>query len=185
MTRSKHTEAARDVLARCDYLFGELQANPMGIAWEAKFSATLALLRSVGHVLDKVDGEASPAARTEIDRWWAKIKSTQPKRGVTKPEPEIFWDFIEGERNLILKEGQLRAGQSAMVELVGAAAIMEVRGFGFSISDPPEPPKQSPKASYTYHMNDGPFRGRDPRDLIAEAVEWWRDQLDLIEGKIN
>jgi hypothetical protein len=155
----------------------------MGIAWEAKFSATLALLRSVGHVLDKVDGEVSPAARTEIDRWWAKIKSTQPKRGVIKPKPDIFWDFIEGERNLTLK-GQLRAGQSAMVELVGAAAIMRFAGLG-SVSDPPEPPKQSPKASYTYHMNDGPFRGRDPRDLIAEAVEWWRDQLDLIEGKIN
>jgi hypothetical protein len=131
MTGSKHTEAARDVLARCEYLLGELKANPIGIAWQAKFSGAIALLRSVGHVLDKVDAAASPAARAEGDRWWSAIKSS-------KPEPDIFWSFIEVERNLILKEGQLRAGQSAMVQLVGAQATALAAGQ----TAPPEPPKQ-------------------------------------------
>jgi hypothetical protein len=174
MTGPKHTEAARDVLARCDYLFGELKAKPIGIAWQAKLSGTIALLRSVGHVLDKVDAAASPSARAEVDGWWAAIKSTRPK-------PDIFWGFIEAERNLILKEGQLRAGQSAMVQLVGVQVVALAAGQ----TPPPEAPKQSPKASYSYHMNDGPFTGHDPHDLVAEALQWWRDQLDLIDSKIR
>jgi len=174
MTGSKHTEAARDVLARCEYLLDELKAKPIGIAWQAKLSGTIALLRSVGHVLNKVDAAASPAARAEVDRWWAAIKST-------KSTPDIFWDFIEVERNLILKEGQLRAGQSATVQLVGVQAAAIAAGQ----TPPPESPKQSPKASYSYHMNDGPFTGHHPHDLVAKALQWWRDQLDLIDSKIS
>jgi hypothetical protein len=55
------TKTAREVLARCEYLFDELKATkPSGIAWEAKFSGTIALLRSVGHALEKTDAAASP-----------------------------------------------------------------------------------------------------------------------------
>ena len=45
--------------------------------------------------------------------WWKGIKAN-------KPEPMIFWEFIEKERNLILKEATFRAGQSVAVTLPAA-----------------------------------------------------------------
>ena len=30
-------------------------------------------------------------------------------------------------------------------------------------------------------MKNGRFAGRDPRDLVTDAIEWWEKQLDYIE----
>jgi hypothetical protein len=54
------TKEAREVLLRCEYFAKALRENPTGVAWEAQFSAALALLRSVGHVLDK----------SKTEQWW-------------------------------------------------------------------------------------------------------------------
>jgi hypothetical protein len=97
----------------------------MGIAWEAKFSATLALLRSVGHVLDKVDGEVSPAARTEIDRWWDLIFAHSAKAGRYQARAGHFLGLHR--RRAHSDKGQLRAGQSAMLELVWVQHIRSTR----------------------------------------------------------
>jgi hypothetical protein len=43
--------AAHEVLARAEYILTELRAEPQGIEWEAKLSASIALLRSVGALL--------------------------------------------------------------------------------------------------------------------------------------
>jgi hypothetical protein len=31
-------------------------------------------------------------------------------------------------------------------------------------------------------MNDGPFKGRDPRDLADEAIAWLEEYLDRIDS---
>lgn len=33
----------------------------------------------------------------------------------------------------------------------------------------------------TYEMLDGVYKGRDPRDLVLEAIQWFEGQLDQIE----
>src|SRR4051794_23138127 len=104
MTVANTASASREVLERCEYLLMELRAEPTGIAWQAKLSATIALLRSVGHVLYWESKKANKSFETAVQQWWEGLKQRKPK-------PEIFWQFIECERNLILKEGQLRAGQ--------------------------------------------------------------------------
>jgi hypothetical protein len=96
-------------------------------------------------------------------------------------EPKIFWEFIDEERNLILKEGELRAGQSTMVTIVGVQATALVAGQ----SPPPPPPQQSPRATHSYHMTGGSFAGRDPHDLVEEAIQWWRSELEAIEKNAN
>src|SRR3954453_7659961 len=102
--------AAREVLARCEYLLAELRDKPTGIAWQTKLSAVIALLRSVGHVLHKVDANKSEPLKKAVEQWWKAINST-------KPRPEIFWQFIDEERNLILKQGKFQAGQSVTVSV--------------------------------------------------------------------
>ena len=56
---------------------------------------TITLLRAVGHVLAKADSGSSDAG-IAIDKQFAELKAR-------KPEPVIFWRFIEEERNNVLK----------------------------------------------------------------------------------
>jgi hypothetical protein len=127
------------------------------------------LLRSVGHILER-ESKANKSFETAVKQWWKGLKHRKPK-------PESFWQFMEDERNIVLKEGQLRAGQSVAITLVGAAVIALA---GDQVAPPP-PPQKSPEAIYSYHMNDGPFYGRDPHELVAEAITWWRMELQAIE----
>jgi hypothetical protein len=79
----------------------------------------------------------------------------------TKPTPELLWRFIEEDRNLILKEYAHRAGQSATVFV------------GTGTSDT------------TYHMNAGPFEGRDPRAVAADRDGWLAQLLDDLDSTVD
>lgn len=53
-------------------------------------------MRTVGHVLAKVDARVSPAHAEAVNGLWAKLKADRRSSA-------IFWDFIEEERNNLLK----------------------------------------------------------------------------------
>ncbi|HXF26731.1 MAG TPA: hypothetical protein VN610_05630, partial [Bryobacteraceae bacterium] len=57
-----------------------------------------ALMRAVGHVLDRMDAnENGPCPGLSVDVAYAKWKAN-------RDEHRIFWEFIEEERNNILKK---------------------------------------------------------------------------------
>jgi hypothetical protein len=64
--------------------------------WRLYWVAGIALLRTIGHVLAKADAICSPRHRSEIDRLWQQWRSD-------RVDSSIFWDFIEKERNNLLK----------------------------------------------------------------------------------
>ncbi|WP_313002781.1 hypothetical protein [Brevundimonas sp.] len=64
--------------------------------WRIYWVARLALLRTVGHVLAKVDAKTSSKHADAIDELWKGFQAD--RAGST-----IFWDFIERERNNLLK----------------------------------------------------------------------------------
>jgi hypothetical protein len=64
--------------------------------WRRSWVAGVALLRTIGHVLDKVDAKVSPKHRKVIDAFWLELKSD-------RQSSKIFWEFIECERNNLLK----------------------------------------------------------------------------------
>ena len=68
-----------------------------------RWAGLVPLLRAVGHVLDKVDGKASPETRAAIDKAWEAHKPPNPAGA-------IFWSFIEHERDNILKAYTFGAG---------------------------------------------------------------------------
>lgn len=74
------------------------------------------LLRTVGHVLEKVDGARSPQLRAAIDREWERVKAR-------RAENLIFHAFIEEERNSIAKEYEIGARIVQPVEVVGTPAF--------------------------------------------------------------
>lgn len=91
------TIAARRVLRDCHFALQELQAAAEGREWRLRWVTVITLLRAVGHVLGKVDGERSTYLAAAIKSHWTRVKAA-PGGHV------IFHDFIERERNTILKE---------------------------------------------------------------------------------
>jgi hypothetical protein len=98
----------------------------------------------------------------------------------SKPEPRIFWGFIEEERNNILKGYRSSAKQNVTIFLSAVRLNVIVGGQVVSAPPPPPPP---PDPLYEHVMAEGPFIGRDPRDLVGEAINWWRDYLDEIDRR--
>lgn len=140
-----------------------------GEDWRRRWVAVLTLLRSVGHVLHYVDGETSVEYRTTIDDWWNSLKKS-------KPEPPIFWHFIEQARNTVLKQYY----PSVSVEIhsppesqTGMNIVLGVEGSAFGVI-----PEEGVEARYCY--SEPPFEGQDPEKLAEEAIEWWKSQLSLI-----
>jgi hypothetical protein len=161
------TIAARQALDDCREAVELLIDGVQGSEWRRRWVLAIVLLRAVGHVLDKVDGNQSPHSRSAIDHWWAKLKQT-------RPEPSIFWEFIDEERNSILKQYRSRAGQGVTVR-VPTLCLNVKTGEQRSEPDPPLPPL------YHYTLISGPFEGRDHRDVLREAIQWWACQLDSID----
>ncbi|MDW9909614.1 hypothetical protein GOB14_15830 [Sinorhizobium meliloti] len=67
--------------------------------WRMMWLSQVTLLRVIGHVLAKVDVEASTLHKRAINDMWAKWK-------VERLHNWIFWEFIEDERNNLLKAYQ-------------------------------------------------------------------------------
>lgn len=163
------TSAARNVLEDCRGALLDFADGIQGGTWRRRWVSCVVLLRTVGYVLDKVDADRSPKHRSVIDSWWRGLKGT-------KPDPAIFWGFIDEERNLIIKEYRTRAGQGVTVP----GAVMEIDAKTMEQKIEPRRP-----VVYHYTMNSGPFSGRDQRELIAEAIAWWERQLDAIDAAVS
>jgi hypothetical protein len=141
---------ARTLLEDCRYALAELRSDPQGRAWRIRWFGTLAMLRAVGHVLNKVDAKSCSNMKKANSDWWKNLNNT-------KPNPAIFWKFIDSDRDLIVKEYDHRAAQDVTVNL----------GSG--------------DVTYTYAMRGGPFDGEDPRDVVQKAIDWWEHELTEIE----
>jgi hypothetical protein len=76
---------------------------------------------------------------------------------LNEDKPDIYFKFIKSDRDLLVHEYQYLAGQNATV-LLGEK-----------------------RTEITYSMNDGPFKGQDPRAVAAEAMEWLERYLDDID----
>jgi hypothetical protein len=137
-------DKAREVLDCCRHAHQKMGSNPTVRQWELIWADTIALLRAVGHELEK---DASDTRLKQAHRAWLNKRK--------KPNPPIFWDFI------LLKEAELAVEHSFTIT-------------EDTITIPPPP-------IYTYTMK--PFAGRDTRDLVRDAIEWWQKQLDDIERK--
>ena len=132
------------------------------LAW----AGTIALLRAVGHALVNEDGKRDARLDKTVRAWWGKLKDT-------KPDPLIFWQFIERDRNLLLNEAELTVGQSIEVSRQAYA--------GTRLKLPS--PTSLRTSNLTYHMSFGPFAGQDPRDLVRDTIQWWEKELGDIERK--
>jgi hypothetical protein len=179
---------AWEVLEWCRHGYGKMRSNPTAADWVLIWAGTIALLRAVGHVLHKEDAARDARLSKEQRSWWQELNKT-------KPNPAIFWCFIERDRNKLLKQADLTVGQGLHIAMHEAAWAFDTYSISASGQEPSEPaeqqcpppcsahPPRSASVTYSYHMNSGPFVGQDPRDLVRDAIEWWEEQLSDIEQK--
>ena len=157
---------ARDVLEDCKLALKDFEAAGPTPYWRTRWIGLVALLRSVGHVLDKIDGARTPQWRKAVDEAWDRVKRT-------KPDPEILWEFIEAERNNVLKVYEVGARLSITVR-PGPAIL--------SFSDSIARHQKSDATSYESFMRSGFYGGRDALAVCQEAVAFWEKYLAEVEA---
>lgn len=147
---------AEKVLADCkvalEFLEEETDPRKFRLFWLAAVSA----VRSVGHVLNKVDAVAHPKLRSATNKSYARWKQEKEKN-------KIFWDFIEDERNMLLKEGEPGVYPGPVQIQVDADFVYQ---SDFDIYAP---------------MLKGSYAGEDCRDVLQLAIDWWMIELDRIK----
>ena len=96
--------AARTVLEDCRQAAALFTPGLQGSQWRTVYMTNVALLRAVYHILKSRDAAVDPEFRIKFNDWDSSLLKS-------KPIPEIYWQFIVSERNLLLKEYQCSAGQ--------------------------------------------------------------------------
>jgi hypothetical protein len=66
-------------LLDCEAALQDLRSGGTGLLWRTRWVAAVSLLRAVGDVLNKVDGERRPELRAAIDAEHAQLKATEPE----------------------------------------------------------------------------------------------------------
>jgi hypothetical protein len=145
------TTHARLVLSDARDAVDDLVDGIVGSEWRRRWTAAVVLLRTTMYVLKDVDAERDVQLGRVVAEMWDELN----KR---KPDPPIFWDFIDKDRQLLAHMYEHRAGQNVTVHGVGVGTI--------------------PYSEITYEVFAGSFARREPRHLAREALDWLQWYLD-------
>ncbi|WP_063659667.1 hypothetical protein [Aliivibrio fischeri] len=162
---------SREVYDDCCYARDELEkAIEEGNYQKAKilWFSCLTLLRAIGHVLHKVD-------QPKYDDFFSTQLDEKYKFWI-KHEP-IFKDFIDKERNKIVKE---YASSLDVEEIVKEKVLVTNSGLRIVTNS-----GQSILATTTLRSlvkARGHLAGKTPISVLNSALIWWNEQLDYFEG---
>lgn len=162
------TKAARIVLQDAAHAIEHHSDALQGEAFRVSWFSVIGLLRAVGHVLDKVDGLSSSSMRNAITQEYIKLKKT-------RPEPWIYWEFIDAERDRFLKTYDHGITRVLTVPTLVEGIYVTVDGANLQGGE------FAPGRSYTSAFARGEGAGRNERDLAWMAHDWWSNYLDDID----
>lgn len=167
------TAKAREVLSDCRLALSLLEDDTEDGRWRVHWAAAAALVRAVGHVLRNVDGmdeRVRRAADTAHRRW----RSDDPAH-------EIFREFIERERNNLLKEYRSEVHPLSEIALAFETTLQPLVG------GPPIKLRDVAEIDENIYrpMIEGPWAGDDARDVLTAAIEWWERELDAIDSDVH
>lgn len=154
------THTARIVLKDAQQALTFLETERDPVRLRIFWAALAALLRATGHVLKKVDAQRDPAIRKSVEAAWKSWRRESK-------EHLIFWEFIEKERNNLLKEYVVGWQEGPVLVTTGAEA--------FDLGE----------ENLFRPLLDGPFAGEDFRDVAHDAVRWWKARLDEIDNSTH
>jgi hypothetical protein len=167
------TVAARQVVRDCRLVHAMLEDKTKPDRFRVLWVAALALVRSVGQVLDKIDGQDRRTRALAKERYnlWRK----------DGPEHRIFRDFIKRERDLIIHEyrSSLDPRENPPIAIIDGRPVLISEG--------------DPLVASAYTLDENLFRpfaeghwcGEDARDVLLQAIEWWERELATIDGGLQ
>lgn len=144
---------ARLVLEDCRHAWEKLEIESDKQQYRILWVAGVALCRAVGHVLHKVDTKRHPEISSLVN-----MKFNQWKLDTVNP---IFTDFIENERNLVLKQYEIGYDDSSL-DIHTCKNIYDIKDI------------------FACTISDGYYAGKSACEVLHEAVTWWEEQLDDI-----
>lgn len=150
-----------------------LQAEEFRLSW----FTIVGLLRSVGHVLDKVDSKSSLELETIINKKYQKLKRT-------RPEPAIFWEFIDSERNRFLKEYEHSVDRGVYIGPIQRKSEKNV----FSYVDQGRNQNvytKAPSGKEYSIISTGHFKGENEKKVALRALKWWEKYINDIKKEAN
>ena len=166
------------VLHDCYYAINKYDPPDQGEDFRIKWWSIISLLRAVGHVLHNVDRKTSDTHKIVIDREYDRLKNS-------RPNPEIYWAFIEIERNSFLKEykhGVTQQFVSTRIEdgvektlIVGFSDLQDFRIY-------PQFPANTKHESF---ITSGPFQGQKEIEVALAGANWWKAYLGDIKWYID
>ena len=165
------TTEARRVLGDCESALNMLEDEKDERRWRVLWAGAIALLRTVGHVLRNADGtEASVGS--EADAAWARWKRDRRSNA-------IFWEFIEKERNNILK--------------VYRFSVLDSADAGLVVPRGNQDPVHAASHETRVVVGENLFRpsiegfgaGEDARDIYGDALQWRDTELSHIEAALG
>ena len=146
-------KAWEDLCFAASMLEDEEDPDRFRILWVA----CITLVRAIGHVLDKNDGPEVKRIANELYATW---------RDPQNPE-FIFEDFINKDRNLLLKEYSFNYMAEGLFLVADDMVVSSVDGDLYK------------------PVEIGKYAGQDCRDVLNEAIAWWDKQLGIIEERVN
>ena len=161
------TAAARQVLGDCEAALEMLEDEVGEQQWRVLWAGAMALVRTVGHVLKKVDG-TDPRVRFAVNSAWDRWNAD-------KVANAVFWEFIEAERNNILKEYRFSVLDSAVVDLA-VVGIDQETGRAVAVES-----LDALDENLFRQLENGFGAGEDARDVYREALQWWDAEFSRIE----
>jgi len=162
------TLQARETLADCAVAIEDFETSAATKYWRTRWVAVVTLLRSVGYVLEKVDAPSDPTVGAAISAEFQDLKRS-------KPEPHIYWEFIDKERHSVVKEMEFGAHLNITVR-PGTAWWNPKTGETGGLP--------SGETTYDHFMVGSVFEGRDPRELCHQAMAFWNNHLKQVERRI-
>ena len=154
-----HSLSAWDVLRDCNQAFEMLELEESFDRFRVVWVAAIALVRAVGHVLHKIDGEKDQRLKRIIEDAHNSWKFDRDAHA-------IFWEFIEFERNTVLKQYEFGFFFGPIGIIVPSED--EIFELGDGLFCP---------------IGEGRYEGEDCRDVLEEAIKWWITQLEYIESE--
>ena len=155
-------------MADCEAVLEMLEDEEDEQRWRVLWAGAMALARTVGHVLQKVDGK-DPKVQPAINSAWNRWSGD-------KAANAIFWEFIEEERNNILKEYHFSVLDSAVVG-VSVVEIDQETGHAVAVESP-----DLLDENLFRPIETGFGAEEDARDVYREALQWWDAELSRIEA---
>lgn len=158
------TRAARIVLQDAKHALAHHTNQLQSEAFRTSWFTVVGLLRAVGHVLAKVDVEQSTAMRRAIEEKWQALLET-------RPEPIIFWGFIDSERNRFLKNYEHAVSRKLIIPTLRPGYVLVSERTTARGSE------MNPGTELDSRITSGPFIGQNERSVAWQAHDWWERYL--------